>query len=62
MAICRYHLSLLPDSQFLSLDSDLLATAMGATGSAWQKRRLHLSMLSTICSMCWTSLCAACFI
>jgi len=41
MAICRCRLSLLPNSWFLSLDSDLLATAMGATGSAWQKTSVH---------------------
>jgi len=46
MAICRYLLSLLPNLRFLSLDSELLrATVMKATGSAWQKRWFHLSML-----------------
>jgi len=50
---------------FLGLRS-LVATAMGATGSAYQKRffeSFYLSMpyLHMTCSVCWTSLCTACF-
>jgi len=47
VTVCWCHLSLQPDSLFMSLNSDLLATVMGANSSTWQERWLHLSMLSS---------------
>ena len=60
MAICQCHLSLLPDSQFLSLDSDLFwLQQWGLQAMHAEKDGFHLSMPSPYDLQ--RVLCAACF-
>ena len=70
MAICWCRLSLLIDSWFLCwshwtpISSDY--SAMEATSSACKKKKKTARVLSSVhtiytCSVCWNSLCAACF-
>ena len=60
IAICRCRLSLLPDLQFLCWNHWIPTSSDYSTSKKIARVLSSVHAIFTTCSVCWTSLCAAC--